>query len=62
MAKAVHSWDISTGICGDCGAEYTPELSDDSEFLMYAGLGFAAVIAIPLLILLFIKIFRRKRY
>lgn len=62
MPKAVHTWNVSTGMCEDCGAEYTPELSDDSEFLMYVGLGFAAVVALPLIVLLLVKIFRRRRY
>lgn len=62
MPKTVHSWDISTGTCKDCSAVYEPDLSDDSEFLLYAGIGAAALIGLPLLVILIVKLFRKKRY
>lgn len=62
MLKTVHQWNVSTGTCTDCGAQYEPELSDDSQFLVYVGIAVAGVVGIPLIIVLLVKIFRKKRY
>lgn len=61
MPKAVHSWNVSTGTCRDCTAVYEPDLSDDSEFLIYVGSGIVLLVAIPLIVILLIKLIRKKR-